>query len=168
MSDELPISAIKELLSACHEAKRITELQPPLPQGMTPANLKVLDTLKQLSCEQKNVKVSDISELLQVTRPGITRLVRELEELGAVVKLQDERDKRIVLLRLTALGERLYSYYIEQFHGWLAAGLRDVRKKDIRTTAKTIARLYAMLSTQQPQLKGPLPQLNTEEGQRHE
>ena len=43
MKNKLPIEAIKTLLIACHEAKRVVELQPPLPEGLTPGNLKVLD-----------------------------------------------------------------------------------------------------------------------------
>ena len=32
MTHKLPIEAIKTLLIACHEAKRVVELQPPLPE----------------------------------------------------------------------------------------------------------------------------------------
>ncbi len=34
MTHKLPIEAIKTLLIACHEAKRVVELQPPLPDAV--------------------------------------------------------------------------------------------------------------------------------------
>ena len=49
MTHKLPIEAIKTLLIACHEAKRVVELQPPLPEGLTPGNLKVLDYIEYLN-----------------------------------------------------------------------------------------------------------------------
>lgn len=45
MTHKLSIEAIKTLLIACHEAKRVVELQPPLPEGLTPGNLKCWTTL---------------------------------------------------------------------------------------------------------------------------
>lgn len=48
MTHNLPIEAIKTLLIACHEVKRVVDLQPPLPEGLTPGNLKVLDYIEYL------------------------------------------------------------------------------------------------------------------------
>lgn len=73
MTHKLSIEAIKTLLIACHEAKRVVELQPPLPEGLTPGNLKVLDYIEYLERTAQPPKVSDIADLLQVTRPGITK-----------------------------------------------------------------------------------------------
>ena len=98
MTHKLPIEAIKTLLIACHEAKRVVELQPPLPEGLTPGNLKVLDYIEYLERTAQPPKVSDIADLLQVTRPGITRLVSELQAINVIEKFSDEHDKRIVRL----------------------------------------------------------------------
>ena len=153
----LSIEAIKTLLTTCHEAKRITELQPPLPEGLTPGNLKVLDYIEQLERTAQPPKVSDIADLLQVTRPGITRLVRELEAIRAIEKITDDQDKRIVRLRLTPSGRKLHAYYIAQYHGWLATQLTDISEADINTTAATIAKLYQTMSTHKPALQGHAP-----------
>ena len=65
MTHKLPIEAIKTLLIACHEAKRVVDLQPPLPEGLTPGNLKVLDYIEYLERTAQPPKVSDIADLLQ-------------------------------------------------------------------------------------------------------
>jgi DNA-binding MarR family transcriptional regulator len=152
MTHKLPIEAIKTLLIACHEAKRVVELQPPLPEGLTPANLKVLDYIEYLERTAQPPKVSDIADLLQVTRPGITRLVSELQAINVIEKISDDQDKRIVRLRMTDAGRKIHAYYIEQYHGWLATQLTD-----ISITAATIAKLYQTMSTHKPELQGQVP-----------
>lgn len=158
MHNVLPLTAIKSLLTTCHEAKRITELQPPLPEGLTPGNLKVLDYIEQLERTSQPPKVSDIARALQVTRPGITRLINELEEIQAIEKFTDVQDKRIVRLRLTQAGQQLHAHYIAQYHSWLAAQITDISEEDIRITASTISKLYALMSTRKPDLQGTAPQ----------
>lgn len=157
MTHKLPIDAIKTLLIACHEAKRVVELQPPLPEGLTPGNLKVLDYIEYLERTAQPLKVSDIADLLQVTRPGITRLVGELQAINVIEKFSDEQDKRIVRLRMTDAGRKIHAYYIEQYHGWLATQLTDISEADINTTAATIAKLYQTMSTHKPALQGQAP-----------
>ena len=44
----MDITAVKNFLGACHEAKRITELMPKLPKGMTPRHIQILDSIRQL------------------------------------------------------------------------------------------------------------------------
>lgn len=153
MHNVLPLTAIKILLTTCHEAKRITELQPPLPEGLTPGNLKVLDYIEQLERTSQPPKVSDIASVLQVTKPGITRLINELEAIKAIEKFTDAQDKRIVRLRLTQTGKQLHAHYIAQYHSWLAVQITDISEEDIRITANTISKLYALMSTSKPDLQ---------------
>ena len=164
----LPIEAIKTLLTTSHETTRLTQMQPPLPEGLTPRNLKVLDYIEQLERTAQPPKVSDIADLLQVTRPGITRLVRELEAISVIEKITDAKDKRIVRLRLTPSGRKLHAYYIAQYHGWLAEQITDISEHDIRTTAATIAKLYAIMSERKPKLEGTAPQTSGSEVQPHD
>lgn len=157
MQAKLSIEDITILLTACHQAKHSTELQPPLPAGITPGHLKVLDCVHRYEANGQSAKVSDIADEMQVTRPGITRLVRELEGFSALEKITDAQDKRIVRLRLTSKGQELYTYYILQYHNWLAEQIEGISAADIRTTAATIAKLYQTLSLRTPKLQGEAP-----------
>ena len=164
---QLSLDAIKMLLTACHEGKRITELQPPLPKNFTPGNIKVLDCIEQLQRTGEAPKVSDVANALQVTRPGITRLVSELESIQAVEKFTDAEDKRIVRLRLTPTGRQLYEYYIERYLNWVAAQVTNISAEDIRTTASTISKLYAIMSANKPKLQGEPPTIPVQRGIPH-
>lgn len=141
----MEIFAIKQLLTACHEAKRITELMPELPQGMTARHMYALDAIWQLEHSGEPVRVSDISDYLQGTRPSVTKLIQELEALGVVRKLPDLRDKRVVLLQLTPLGQQYYGFYVERYHSWLAEQLTDLRPEAVQTTIETIHRIYQIM-----------------------
>lgn len=143
----MDITAVKNFLGACHEAKRITELMPELPKGMTPRHIQVLDVIWQMEAAGQSVKVSDISDFLNVTRPSITKLIRELEGFGAVVKLQDGEDRRVVRISLTDLGRQYYGFYVEKYQNWLAERFSDIDQEDLETAARTISRVYKIMRT---------------------
>ena len=145
----MDISIIKNFLDACHEAKRVTELMPKLPKGMSPRHIHVLDAIWQLERAGKDVKVSDVSEFLNVTRPSITKLINELEREQAVEKEQDQSDRRVIHLRLTKLGEKYYKFYVEKYQTWLAERIQEsgISPQELRVTADTIARVYRLMNT---------------------
>ena len=68
----MEIKTIKALLDACYQAKRIRDLLPALPQGVTPSYIHYLDTIESLEQQGTRVKVSDISDALNLPRPGVT------------------------------------------------------------------------------------------------
>lgn len=71
---------IKRMLDACYLAKRIRELLPELPDGVTPAYIQYMDVIHTLQSGDSDVKVkvSYISDMLKLPRPGVTRTVKEI------------------------------------------------------------------------------------------
>ena len=138
--------SVSKLLGACYEAKRIVELMPKLPQGMKPSHIHVIDIINQLQQRNGSVRVSDIGVALHVTNPSITRLVNELVELKAVEKAQSSEDKRVVTVRLTALGEDYLEKYIEEYHPEVAGRLAEVSDEDVQKAAGVIHDAYQILS----------------------
>ena len=49
---------IKRMLDACYLAKRIRELLPELPEGVTPAYIQYMDVIHKLKKKSENVSVS--------------------------------------------------------------------------------------------------------------
>lgn len=86
---------IKAMLDACYLAKRIRDLLPPLPQGVTPAYIIYLDIIQTLEQQGQQVKISDISDALKLPRPGVTRTVKEMEAKGFLQKHSSSQDGRI-------------------------------------------------------------------------
>ena len=107
---------IKNFFDCCRDAKKILELLPPLPQGLTPRHIQIIDTISQL--EEKNglVKISDISTALHVTRPSITRLVSELAAAGYAQKAGSATDGRVTYVALTNKGKSCCDFYVKRYH----------------------------------------------------
>ena len=51
---------IKRMLDACYLAKRIRELLPELPEGVTPAYIQYMDVIHSQQESKERVKVSNI------------------------------------------------------------------------------------------------------------
>ena len=55
---------LKRMMDACYQAKRIRDLLPTLPEGVTPSYIHFLDILQTLAKQNEPVKVSDLSDAL--------------------------------------------------------------------------------------------------------
>lgn len=138
---------VKQFLDSCHNAKRITELMPKLPKGMTPRHIHVIDAISEIGRNEAVVRVSDISEYFNVTRPSITKMVNELEDMGAVRKVPDPNDRRVVRVSLTELGRQYHDFYITKYHSWVAEQMDGMAPEHLRITIYTIDQVYRILST---------------------
>lgn len=136
---------IKNFVDACHDARKITELMPELPQGMKPRHIHVINTVYLLNHEKEYVKVSDISEALKVTKPSITKLINELEERNVLIKSPESNDKRITSLKLTPLGEKYWELYVFRYHRWLSDLFADIPEEEMAAAIQTIIRTYKLI-----------------------
>lgn len=99
---------------------------------------------------ESRVKISDVSDFLGGTRPSVTKLIRELESYGALTKTPDTRDRRIIWLQLTPLGEEYYDFYCLRYHTWLSEVLGEIPQEDFEITVRTIWRTRELLQNDRP------------------
>ena len=92
---------IKRMFDACYQAKRTREMLPPLPEGVRSSFIQYLDTIQSLEGQGVQVKVSDISDAMELPRPGVTRTVKEMEEKGYLKKMASEADGRVTYIAVT-------------------------------------------------------------------
>ena len=98
---------VKRMLDACYQAKRIRELLPPLPQGVMPSYIQYMDTIQKLEKQGVQVKISDISDAMNLPRPGVTRTVKEMEAKGYLHKFASKEDGRVTYISITDEGKKL-------------------------------------------------------------
>ena len=137
---------IKALLDACYQAKRIREMLPPLPKGVSPSYVQYLDVIEQLEQRGVRVKVSDISDALHLPRPGVTRTVKEMEDKGYLQKIASDDDGRVTYLAVTAQGRALSQTHNTEFFARLAPLLADIPDVDAACTVRTIEQVYTVMS----------------------
>ena len=138
--------ATRELLGACHEAKQMVDLMPELPKGMKPSHIHIIDIIYRLQQETDIVRISDIGTELHITNPSITRVVNELVDFGAVEKVQNQTDKRVYTVSLTALGIEYYRKYLQEYHARMAERFTGISVKDMETAASVIHEAYRIMS----------------------
>ena len=122
---------IKRMFDACYQAKRIREMLPPLPPGVIPLlYIQYLDVIRKLEGQGTGVKVSDISDALNLPRPGVTRTVKEMEKKGYICKISSPDDGRVTYISATEEGEELSKKYDEYYFNDLRADLSDITEEE--------------------------------------
>lgn len=137
---------IKRMLDACYMAKRVRELLPPLPEGVTPAYIQYMDVIHKVLMKKKQVKISDISDSLQIPRPGVTRTVKEMEQKGYLQKKISKEDGRITYISITSKGEELSNKYDRDYYSRLVPYLENISNEEVNTMISVIEKLYAVMS----------------------
>ena len=142
----MDISTIKAQLDACYQAKRVRELLPALPNGVSSSHIQYLDNIEQLENRGMKVKISYISDTLHLPRPGVTRTVKELEDKGFLKKTTSDADGRITYLSITEAGKKLSQTYNDRFFSQLAPLLTDISQEEANCTIRTIEKLYQVMA----------------------
>ena len=137
---------IKRMFDACYLAKRILEMLPPLPQGVMPSYIQYMDKIQTMEKQGICVKVSDISDALNIPRPGVTRTVKEMETKGYLQKLSSPDDGRVTFITLTEAGKALSRKYDEHYFNELSSYLDDISEEDADCMIRTIGKFYEIMS----------------------
>ena len=136
---------IKRMLDACYLAKRIREMLPPLPEGVMPSYIKYLEAVHTLEKNSSHVRVSDISDVLDLPRPGVTRTVKEMEQKGYLRKLASPDDRRVTYISITEEGRELSRKYDENYFSELSAYLDDISEEEADCMIRTIGKFYEIM-----------------------
>ena len=137
---------IKRMFDACYKAKRVREMLPPLPKGVMPSFIHYLDVIKKLEATGVQVKISDISNVMNIPRPGVTRTVKDMESKGYLKKIASPTDKRITYITLTASGKKLSQKYDEDYFTALVPYLDNIPEENIDITVNTIEKFYEVMN----------------------
>ena len=105
------VDLMKRMMDACYLAQRVRGMLPPLPAGVTPAYIHYLDIIEMLEKQGVRAKISDISDALDLPRPGVTRTVKAMEAKGYLKKAASSEDGRITYLQRTVF------YHSHLFYG---------------------------------------------------
>ena len=136
---------IKRMMDACYLAKRIRDMLPELPEGVAPSYISYIDTIHKLENRGGKVKISDISDTLNLPRPGVTRTVKEMEQKGYLKKSTSPKDGRITYLTLTETGQALSQKYNQECFSILADYTEEISEEDAECMIRTMDRLYHIM-----------------------
>ena len=141
----MTIETIKRMLDACYQGKRIRDMLPPLPKGVTSSYIQYLDVIQSLERNGIHVKISDISDALNLPRPGVTRTVKDMEARGLLAKHTSPEDGRVTYLTITEAGRALSRKYDAEYFSSLVPALEVIPEEDAETMIRTIEIFYQIM-----------------------
>lgn len=109
--------------------------------GVTSPQLWVLKTLAQ----DGDLTLGDLSKRMSVHPSTITRVVDRLEKKGYVIRIRNQRDRRLVKVQLTPKGVELAKRAPNPMQGKMIYGLRRLKKEELYSIYKAMARLVAIM-----------------------
>ncbi len=143
----MTVELIKRIMDAFYMGKRIRDMLPLLPEGVSPSYVRYLDTIEKLERKNGYVRVSDISSEMNVQRPGVTRTVNEMETKGYLRKTTSPDDARVTYLEITEKGRALSKKYNEEVFEEIIADLPPVSDEEAEILIVTTRKFYETMSS---------------------
>ena len=140
------IETLKKMFDACYQAKRTREMLPTLPEGVMPSYIHYLDVIETLEKQDVQVKISDISDALNLPRPGVTRTVKEMEIKGYLKKIASHDDGRATYVTSTKRGKQLSQKYNEETFNMILPCMDAISEEDAECMVRTIEKFYEIMS----------------------
>ena len=136
---------IKRMFDACYQAKRTRDMLPPLPEGVRASFIQYLDVIQSLERKGIQVKVSDLSDAMELPRPGVTRTVKEMEEKGYLQKIASRDDGRVTYITATESGKELHQKFDAQYFTMLAPYMDAISEEEAENMIQTIEKFYQIM-----------------------
>lgn len=70
---------IKQVMDACYQAKRVRDMMPKLPNGVTPTHIHYLDVITRFERSETDVKVSDISDEAGAPQERAYKTIKDMD-----------------------------------------------------------------------------------------
>jgi DNA-binding MarR family transcriptional regulator len=91
-------------------------------------------------------RVTDLSDMMMVSKPTASRMINTLCDKGLVRKKTDERDRRLVFLMLTAKGDRVLSEIQARQREMLSRLLGKMTVSEMRAFLETVEKIEVELA----------------------
>jgi DNA-binding MarR family transcriptional regulator len=92
------------------------------------------------------IGILDIARRLNINGAAVTRQIKEMEQVGLVARVPDQRDGRRQQVKLSAKGRKLFEQIHQTQHEFeksFSSG--ELNPEEVRTAAKVLSQLRSML-----------------------
>lgn len=126
-------------------AKRILDLLSELPEGVLPSYIRYLEAIIDLKERYGKVKVSEISEALNLPRPGVTRTVGSMVKKGYLNKVSSKEDGRVTYIEVNEKGQALFEKFNKEYFEDLSQNLSHISIEEADCMMETIEKFYQVM-----------------------
>lgn len=130
--------------------KQIPSLRPEIGAGevFTRSEYELLAFIAINQSDEKRLFSStEISNLLGITPAAVTHMINPLEKAACVERMQDENDRRLVLIRLTKKGNKIAELLIDNFKEKLSGFIAYLGEEESQTFIVLMNKLLKYFST---------------------
>jgi len=122
--------------------------------GCKPSEIRVLFCIRKgMQLDNPEMKVSEISKLLQVTSPTITQLLKGLEADGLIKRNIDPNDRRAVGITLTSKGEMVTQQAANAFSASLRGLIEYLGEEQSNQLAELLTEVFHYYSEKAASMK---------------
>ena len=114
------------------------------PFELTPSDYAVLAALRRAGAPYE-LAPNQLYTALERSSGGMTKMLRRLESMGLVARVNDPADRRSKLVRLTAAGRKLEGEAFEAFLAGTHELLRSASRKDLASIDDALRRLLGII-----------------------
>jgi DNA-binding MarR family transcriptional regulator len=144
ITPDIAISEIMQSLRRIFKAIQDYSLEVSDKFGITAPQLWALKTISK----NESLPLGELSKKMYLRPSTITGLIDRLEKRGYVVRDRDQRDRRVVKIRLTPKGKGLVKRGPNPFQGKMIYGLRNLNSGELRSIYDSIQRLVEIMEAQ--------------------
>ena len=110
------------------------------------SELKMLKMIKMNSSETEGVKVSTLSELLDISKSAVSQMINALEDKGYVERVTTKNDRRVVYVRLTENGKERLAKELRAFLQGMDKIFTKMGEEDTEELLRLLEKLYTIVS----------------------
>lgn len=122
-------------------------------EGVKPSELILMFCVKKkMKPDTAGLKVSEISELLGVTSPTVTQLLKSLEVKEWIDRSMDQLDRRAVRIKLSAKGEEVIKDAMESTEASFNGLIEYLGEEESDQLAELLIKAYEYYERQQQNL----------------
>ena len=99
-----------------------------------------IETLRYIRQEQK-ITMKQLAEFLHIAAPSATNVIGNLVKHGLIKRIRDRRDKRIVMISLTAKGARMMNDRLSKVEKIMKTSIARLTAPEKRNFIKILRKL---------------------------
>ena len=148
MNQKISVDLTQELFQIMKRFPR-PKLKQSSIDGLTRSEYELLVMLVMNLDENKTaLSVSELADMLIITPAGVTHLINPLEDRGYIKRLQDRKDRRIVLIGLTDKGTEVAEALIAEVQEQLIGLVNHLGEEDSKTLVHLMSRAIDFFDAQ--------------------
>lgn len=101
-----------------------------------------LEEKKENNINEPGVKVSELSCTVHSTKPATSKMLRALEEKGYIERISDDKDRRVVYIRLSADGEKKLKEAFNRMHHFADRTIKRLGEEDAKELIRMLKKFY--------------------------